>query len=86
MQKKNYEQWKQDFVQKLGERIRNHPELGTRGPLKPYVSQGINGLKRECVAMPNLNKSGLSPSIYLDALYMRYQLEEAEEATQSLTT
>ncbi len=79
MQKKNYEQWKQDFVQRLEEHIRNDPKLGTRGPLETYVSQGINGLKRECMTMPKLNTTGLSPAVYLDAFYMRYQLDEPEE-------
>lgn len=79
MQKKNYEQWKQDFVQKLEERIRYDPELSTKGPIETYVSRGINGLKRECMRMPNLNTAGVSPAIYLDALYMRYQLDEPEE-------
>jgi len=53
MQKKNYKQWKQDFIHRLEERIRYDPELSTKGPIETYVSLGINGLKRECMRMLN---------------------------------
>jgi len=79
MQKKNYKQWKQDFIHRLEERIRYDPELSTKGPIETYVSRGFCGFKRECMTMPNLNRAGVSPALYLDALYMRYQLGEPEE-------
>ena len=80
MQKKNYEQWKRDFVQRLEERIRQNLMLSSRGPVTIHVKRDINEIKREGIIMPNLNSSGISPAVYLDMLYMRYQLDEPEDA------
>jgi len=80
MQKKNYEQWKRDFVQRLEERIRQNLVLSSRGPVTIHVKRDINEIKREGIIMPNLNSSGISPAVYLEMLYMRYQLDEPEDA------
>ena len=80
MQKKNYEQWKRDFVQRLEERIRQNLVLSYRGPVTIHVKRDINEIKREGIIMPNLNSSGISPAVYLEMLYMRYQLDEPEDA------
>lgn len=73
MQKMNYKQWKEEFLQRVREYIRNVPELENRGTVEVQVMSYINGEKREGLAMPDLNPSGVSPVVRLSNLYKGHQ-------------
>lgn len=72
MQQKNYEQWKEAFIRKLSEYIQSVPELENRGVVEVQTTRDINGEKKEGLAMPGLNPSGVSPVVRLSSLYKGY--------------
>ena len=51
MQKMNYEEWKEAFIQKVREYIRSVPELENRGTVEVQTMSYINGEKIEGLAM-----------------------------------
>lgn len=70
---KQYEQWKEEFVERVRARLRSDSELKTKGDVCIQIIRQVNMGTREGLVMPDLNESGASPVIYLDELYEHHQ-------------
>jgi len=70
---RTYDQWKEDFVDKVRVRVRVDADLKDRGDVIIQSVCRANKGTFEGLTMPNLTESGLSPVVYLNELYEEYR-------------
>ncbi len=70
---RTYDQWKENFVDKVRVRVRVDADLKGRGDVIIQSTCRVNKGTLDGLTMPDLTKSGLSPVIYLNELYEQHR-------------